>query len=219
MRISKKNIKMFRGKPLISYVIEEIKKAGVPHVFVGTDDQEIRQVAEGCGAIVLNMTEAEAAGDMTATDVADFLTRDARGLGYSFDHFLLAYGTSVFSTAEDIRAGYELIIKTGANAVVPVTTYDFPPLRAFMINPKTNNLYMVNPQFEFTHHQNLPEMFHDAGQWYWLDRRKFAVHRRVFQPVTQALVLDRNRIQDIDTLEDWERAEQIYDQLVREGKR
>ena len=52
-RIPRKNIKLFHGRPIISYSIEVALKSGLfEKVIVSTDDEEIKSISEKYGAIV-----------------------------------------------------------------------------------------------------------------------------------------------------------------------
>jgi CMP-N-acetylneuraminic acid synthetase len=68
-----------------------------------------------------------------------------------------------------------------------------------------------------TRSQDLPEAYHDAGQFYWLNVERFMAEPRLYYPDSIPLILPRWRVQDIDTEEDWERAELMYAALVERG--
>ena len=53
IRIKKKNIRLFSGKPMIAYPIQELKKSKIFNkIFVSTEDNEIKKIAEKYGASV-----------------------------------------------------------------------------------------------------------------------------------------------------------------------
>ena len=72
-RIPRKNIKEFCGKPIIAYSIEAALGAGIfDTVMVSTDDEEIAEIARGCGAEVPFLRSSETSGDFASTaDVVD----------------------------------------------------------------------------------------------------------------------------------------------------
>ena len=70
--IPRKNIRTFAGYPLIAYSIAAALQAEtVTRVIVSTDDQEIAEVARGCGAEIPFLRPAELAADRT-TDLPVF---------------------------------------------------------------------------------------------------------------------------------------------------
>ena len=70
---------------------------------------------------------------------------------------------------------------------------------------------MFSPDHANTRSQDLEEAYHDAGQFYWGKSIAFKQGRPVFSKKSKAVILPRLRVQDIDTLEDWEYAEVLYE--------
>jgi N-acylneuraminate cytidylyltransferase len=73
---------------------------------------------------------------------------------------------------------------------------------------------MFFPEHFSTRSQDLPVALHDAGQFYWGRPEAWLQGRRIFGRSSAALVLPRWRAQDIDTPDDWKRAEIIFRQLA-----
>lgn len=218
-RIPGKNIKWFAGKPIIAYSIEAAGASGLfERIIVSTDSEEIAAVARKYGAETPFVRPAELAGDFTPT--ADVLLH---ALDWLVEHatpatFLCCiYATAPFVQPRFIREGYELLRQTCAASVFSVTTYPAPIHRALKIEPD-GRLAMVRPEHELTRSNDLPECFHDAGQFYWLDVRRFQVEKRIYSPDARPVVLPRCLVQDIDTPEDWLTAEAMYEALCLLGK-
>ena len=74
---------------------------------------------------------------------------------------------------------------------------------------------MFQPEQYNTRSQDLEPAYQDAGQFYWGRAQAFLEERRFMDPQSKPLVLPRHRVQDIDTLEDWERAELMWQVLTR----
>lgn len=68
------------------------------------------------------------------------------------------------------------------------------------------------PEHFTTRSQNLPMALHDAGQFYWGRPAAWLSHQRVDRH-SCPLLIPRWRVQDIDTEEDWRRAELIHQAL------
>jgi len=211
-RIPHKNVKSFFGKPMIQYSIEAALRSGLfDEVIVSTDDAEIKKIAEDLGARVPFERPTTLADDFTplAGVVAHSLQylRDNEGKDYEAACCILA--TAPFIHVDDLKKGYRLLSDMKAPAVVPVTSFAFPIFRALKISTE-GAIEMVWPEHELTRSNDLPETFHDAGQFYWLETKTFLRDRRLYAKGARPLVIPRYRVQDIDTLEDWERAEKIY---------
>ena len=70
---------------------------------------------------------------------------------------------------------------------------------------------MVWDRYKSARSQDLEPVFHDAGQWYWYDPKK--VTDTLFTENTTAIIISEDKVQDIDTLTDWNLAEIKYELL------
>jgi N-acylneuraminate cytidylyltransferase len=68
---------------------------------------------------------------------------------------------------------------------------------------------MFFPEHFLTRSQDLPQAFHDAGQFYWARPEAWLQGKQIFSDRSKAILIPRWRVQDIDTIEDWKRAEII----------
>lgn len=207
-RIPRKNIREFMGKPIIAWSIEAALQSGVfSEVIVSTDDKEIAAVARDFGATTPFMRPAALSDDHTPT--APVLAHALRWLKEHDrlpEHACCIYPTAPFLHAEDIRRGLLELQSNGASSALSVTTFDFPILRAFR-RCDDGSVAFNWPEHELTRSQDLPEFLHDAGQFYWVRTDFFLASERLIMPGARPVVLPRKRVQDLDTLEDWDRAE------------
>lgn len=210
-RIPRKNLREFCGRPMIAYSIDCALKSGCfDRVVVSTDDEEIAAVAADLGAEVPFLRPDELAGDYAGTNVVvahavDWFTAQ----GARCDTAACIYATAPFLTPEVVRYGAELLDSSDASFVVTVTSFPFPIQRALRI-AGSGGTEMFFPEHRMTRSQDLEEAYHDAGQLYWGRAEAFRSGEPLFSASTRPLVLPRSRVQDIDTPEDWERAEAMY---------
>jgi pseudaminic acid cytidylyltransferase len=210
-RIPKKNIKKFFGKPMISYAIEAAGQSGIfDKIIVSTDSDEVSEIALQYGAEVPFMRPPELSDDHTPTapvllHTLDFLLKK----GIDTDYICCIYPTAVFIQSGYLIEGHRIITENNVSSVFSVTSYSFPIFRALKINSK-QCLEMFWPEHEMTRSQDLPEAYHDAGQFYWLDADKFRKSRKIYGHDSMPVILPRYLVQDIDTPEDWEVAERLY---------
>ena len=210
-RIPRKNIRPFEGKPIIAYSIEAALATGLfERVIVSTDDREIASVAESFGAEVPFLRPAEIADDMTGT--APVVKHAVAALQASGDEITCAcciYATAPFVRASDLITAYETLIATPEKAFAfSVTSFAFPVQRALAI--RDGGLTVLYPEFSQVRSQDLEEAYHDAGQFYWGRANAWVVETPLFSHASIPVVLPRHRVQDIDTLEDWTRAEHMF---------
>ncbi|MCH1782997.1 pseudaminic acid cytidylyltransferase [Psychrobacter glaciei] len=209
-RIPRKNIKMFHGKPLISYSIEAaIKSNCFDRVIVSTDDEEIAEVALSFGAEVPFLRNKELSNDFAGTTpvIQDAIFQlDDNDIEY----ICCIYATAPMISEQDICAGLNTIeLKENCNYAFSITTYDFPIQRSLSLNQE-NIVAMHSPDLFNTRSQDLEECWHDAGQFYWGTREAWQQGLPIFSSNSIGIKLPRHRVQDIDTLEDWDMAEMLY---------
>ncbi len=211
-RIPKKNIKNFLGKPLIAYSIETAQKSKLfEKIVVSTDDEEIARVALDFGAEVLKRPK-ELADDFTGTaEVTAHALKEYTG----FEFACTIYATAPFLQSIYLKDGLEEL-KQNKDAVMAfgVTTFDYPIWRSFRIT-EDNRCEMFWRENFPKRSQDLEEAYHDAGQFYW--KRAGAKNDDIsFGKNSIPIKIPRYLVQDIDTLEDWKRAEVMYKVLKDE---
>lgn len=217
-RIPRKNIKNFHGKPLIAYSIQAALDSGLfARVIVSTDDEEIAAVARQYGAEVPFVRPAELANDFATTGaVIDHAIEHFEKSGETYDFICTIYATAPFIRAEYIAKGYELLKSSDAVNAFSCATMPFPIQRTFKINEQ-GRAEMFQPECYAMRSQDLEEAYQDAGQFYWTcrSRQKLNQDAVMFSGVSIPVVIPRYLVQDIDTPEDWKRAELMFEAVQR----
>lgn len=210
-RIPRKNIKPFCGKPMIAWSIEAaMQSACFERVIVSTDDSEIAEVARQYGAEVPFMRPAELSDDHAGTiPVIRHAIEWCNQQGYSVEQACCLYATAPFVIADDLRRGLEILQDKRCNYAFSVTSYAFPIQRAIHID-RDGRVEMFSPEHFNTRSQDLKEAFHDAGQFYWGNAQAWLTGQVIFGQNSVPVILPRYRVQDIDTMEDWVRAEWLF---------
>ena len=217
-RIPRKNIKSFNGKPIIAYSIEAALNSNCfDKVIVSTDDSEIAEVGQAYGAEVPFMRPDELANDYTGTlpvikHAIEWFEQNQTRL----DDVCCIYATAPFVQIETIKAAYQQLQDTAVDYCFAVTSFPFPIQRAVKIT-ENQRLQMFYPDQFNTRSQDLEEAYHDAGQFYWGRAEAFKAQKPLFSEAASPYVLPRYMVQDIDTLEDWTRAEMMYQVIKRSG--
>jgi len=215
-RIPKKNIKNFLGRPIIAYPIETaINSKLFDKVIVSTDDEEIAKVAEKYGAEAPFVRPPELSDDFTG--VNDVIKHTINWLlknNVKATYVCCIYATAPFIEEGYLIEGFELLQDSGRSFALAVTSFAFPIQRAIKI--KNGNIHMFYPEHLTTRSQDLEEAYHDAGSFCWGRSEAFLNNESSFSTDSMPIVLPRYLVQDIDTLEDWKRAELMYQILKRE---
>jgi N-acylneuraminate cytidylyltransferase len=218
-RIPRKNIKIFCGQSMIGYSIKAaLDSQCFDEVIVSTNDPEIAEVAKSFGASVPFMRPDELANDYTTTmPVIQHAIEWFDGLGQPPSEVCWLYATAPFVDADDIKKAYEKMKEEQADYCFAITSFAFPIQRAIKITPE-NRIEMFYPEYFTARSQDLEESYHDAGQFYWGQSEAFKQKKSLFSESSTAYILPRYLVQDIDTMEDWKRAELMYQMLIKSGE-
>lgn len=217
-RIPRKNIRQFAGRPIIAWSIQAALESGLfDRVMVSTDDEEIAAVARAHDAEIPFLRPAELADAHTGTNaVVKQAIRWHGEHGQAIDYACCLYATAPFVRACDLRAGHDLLLASGKSFVFSVTSFPFPIQRALRLNAQ-GEVEAMYPEHRATRSQDLEPAWHDAGQFYWGRAGAFLANEVLFSPVALPVILPRHRVQDIDTEEDWQRAELMFAALQAEA--
>jgi len=210
-RIPGKNIKDFCGKPIIAWSIEVAKASGLfEHVLVSTDDTEIAEVAKIWGAEVPFIRPADIANDHAGTtEVITHATEWALNQGWPMSAVCCIYATAPFIQTDDLKRGLQALKSGNWAYALTATDYASPIFRAFQ-QRSDGGIEMFFPENFSTRSQDLPVALHDAGQFYWGRPSAWIEGLRVFDQYSVPVIIPRWRVQDIDTPDDWLRAEVIH---------
>jgi pseudaminic acid cytidylyltransferase len=206
-RIPRKNIKPFCGKPMIAWSIQAAKSSGLfDRIIVSTDDAEITEVARQWGAEVPFMRPEQLSNDHAGTtSVIAHATQWVLDQGFDVSASCCIYATAPFIQVGDLKRGWDALNSGDWNYAFTVTDFAAPIFRSF--NQSESGIEMFFPEHFDTRSQDLPVALHDAGQFYWGRPAAWLEGKRIFDRHSKPLVIPRWRVQDIDTEEDWARAE------------
>lgn len=215
-RIPRKNIRLFCGKPMIAWTIEAaLQSQCFDRILVSTDDPEIAEVANAWGAETPFVRPPELSDDHTGTMpvIAHAIQQLMKPLP---DLVCCLYATAPFIAPEYIRSGERKLLENDADYAFSVTSYPFPIQRAVRMTPD-GRVEMFNPHEFSKRSQDLEEAWHDAGQFYWGTTSAWLAQRPVFDHGAVPVKLPRHLVQDIDTPEDWIRAEWMFKSMLLES--
>jgi pseudaminic acid cytidylyltransferase len=207
-RIPRKNIKLFAGKPMIAHAIETAKNSELfEHVVVSTDDAEISDIAKSLGAETPFMRPPNLADDHTPTAQVVMHAIDKCSKVYQEPEFVCCiYPCVPLLSAKDLKNSYSSMKEKKVSSCMPIIEFQSAPQRALKVE---NNgcVKCIYPEFILTRTQDLMTAYYDAGQFYWGTARAWKENK-----ISSGLgfPLPSWRFVDIDTPEDWHRAELYY---------
>jgi len=209
-RIPRKNIKVFAGRPMIAHAITAAKKSGLfDRVIVTTDDDEIADISRAWGAITPFVRPKDLAGDHTPTvPVIAHTIQACQSFGWAIDLVCCIYPCVPFIQIDDLGGALMLLKQSDANYCFPVGEFPSCVQRALK-RDEVGRMRPFYPQYELTRTQDLEPAYYDAGQFYWGRSQVWLDNGRIHNGGL-GYPIPKWRIVDIDTEEDWDRAEHMF---------
>ena len=210
-RIPRKNIRLFAGKPMIAHAITAARASGLfDHVIVSTDDQEISHIACAWGAETPFVRPAELADDNTPTApvVTHAIMACEERIGGQIDYVCCIYPSVPFIQIGDLLESFELLTRSDTDYCFPVTEFPSAIQRA-MRQEENGRMLSFYPQYELVRTQDFEKAYHDAGQFYWGSKQAWLTNLHIHSSGT-GFPIPGWRVVDIDTEDDWERAERMH---------
>jgi N-acylneuraminate cytidylyltransferase len=196
---------------MIAWSIAAAQASGCfQRILVSTDDEEIAAVAVAHGAEVPYLRPSSLADDHSTTQaVVIHALQWHEKQGAPVDKACCLYATAPFVGPADLAKAKHLLGEVPAHGFVfTATSFPFPIQRAFYVDC-AGRAVMFQPEYLNSRSQDLVEAYHDAGQFYWARPSAWLGSRNLFGD-GYPLLLPRWRVQDIDTEEDWVRAELMH---------
>ena len=211
-RIPRKNLQPFLGKPIIAYSIEiALKSALFDTVMVSTDDEEIAECARKYGAQVPFLRSEINANDYATTQsVLEEVLKEYSDKGIYWSSLFCIYPTAPLAQLESIKEGYDCLVRNELDLVYPVVNFSYPIWRGLR-RKKSGQVEFIWQENKNSRSQDLEDVFHDAGQWYWFNLKKY--NTKLNYDNNSTVLLDPCVVQDIDTPSDWLIAELKYQML------
>jgi N-acylneuraminate cytidylyltransferase len=214
-RIPRKNIKLFHGKPIIAYSIERAIESNIfDKIFVSTDDMEISEISRSFGAEIISRP-AELSDDYTGIhSVMNHAARELCQKINSLKSMCCIYATAPFIQSSDLLQGLNILNNENCKSVFAASEFSYPVFRSFFLND-SSKIEMLFPEHFNSRSQDLPSVFHDAGLFSWGHLDTWLGDPIPFGPEQRIVSIPSWRVQDIDTPEDWKRAELIFQALIK----
>lgn len=202
--ISRKNIQILGGKPLIVWPIELAKSiSAIERIIVSSDDDEIMSIARKNGAEVLFKRPKSLSKNSTPTlpvlqHAINFLKKSE---GYKPDIVLLMYPTTPFLRKERVIEGINFLNKENIESVVGVRK-----VRGFLWKSgNKNKLFPFYPRIR-KNRQYFNKLYEEAGNIYF-NRIDVLLKGMIVNPnKCQPIFVEDEEMLDIDTAEDLQKA-------------
>ena len=210
-----KNYKNFNGKPIIANTIKKLKQSRIfDRIIVSTDSKKIASIAKKYGAEIpfrrpKFLSDNYTSGIAVMSHSVRFLIKE----GYQFDHVCCVYAPNPFLQISDLKEGFKKIKSKKFNYVFSATSYRFPFFRSFTFSRREGIKVLFKNNIN-KRSQDLKEIICDAGQFYWGKKEAWLREKNLFTKDSDIIMVPEWRYHDLDTLDDWKRAELNYQILT-----
>lgn len=203
-RILRKNLKNFCGKPIINYSITNAKKSGIfKDIIVSSDDEEILEYAKNLNATPLKRP-THLSDDYTSTRDVILHAIQSQKIETS-TYVCCLYATAPLLDYNALKSALNFAKQHTHNCYCfSAVEFAYSPFRGFCIKDTKNT--MLFKECFLKRSQDLEKVYHDAGQFYFAQAKTWQEKENIFEN-SVSFILPQSRVQDIDTLEDWNLAE------------
>lgn len=211
--IPRKNLRSLAGKPLLQYTAESaLASKLVTRTILTTDDPEIAALGRKCGLEVPFMRPSELAMDDTPTlPVLQHAVHFMEKLGDTFHVICLLQPTSPLRTPGDIDGCISKLLKTGADSVFTIlpVPHAYNPHWVYAEGQDGMLRLFTGEASPIPRRQLLPPAYHREGSVYVVKRDVLMETNSLYGSKIAGFPIERSRSVNIDTPEDWVRAEEL----------
>ena len=205
IRLPRKNILPFANKPLIAWTILEAQKvARIDSIIVSTDSSIVQNIASNYGVSVTNLRSLETAGDhATSFQVISEVVNQNNG----YESLILLQPTSPLRSHLDIDLALD-IFEEFNSPVVSLYKSRENPFWTFKMG-KDERIESLFPEKLKERSQDLPTTYTLNGAIYIDNLSDYLKCETFLRDETLGYIMDEESSIDIDTKEDFDRAEAI----------
>ena len=214
-----KNIKLLGGKPLLAYTSElALQSKYLTEVIVSTEDEPIGEVAKSLGVQVPFMRPMALAQDDTPTiDVLIHALEWYKNQTIFFDAVCLLQVTSPIRTLEFLDKAIEKFMASDCDSLVSVqkVPQEYNPHWTFEVNEEGNLKIATGEAEIIPRRQELPTAYHRDGSIYITKTDVLLKEHSLYGKSTAFIESDPDFYVNIDTMEDWEKAEAMIQNKLK----
>lgn len=210
-RIKKKNIKVFHGKPIIAWSIQEALKSKLFNkVIVSTDSKKIANISKKYGAEVPYLRGKSLSNNKAnINDVIIDVLKYFKDKKIKINYACLIYATAPFLKKKDLIKGFKTIKKNkNLDYVMSVSKFKSNIYRSLKI--KNGKIFPLFKKYISTRTQDLKDLYFDNAQFTFGKASSWIKKKHAYLSKTTYVYIPAHRVQDIDTVEDWKRAQILF---------
>jgi CMP-N,N'-diacetyllegionaminic acid synthase len=214
-----KNIKLLNGKPLLGYTVEvALQSQYLAEVVVSTEDEQIMEEAKRLGIEFPFIRPTALAQDNTPTiDVIIHALQWFESQNIFFDAVCLLQVTSPFRTLDFLDKAIAKFISSDCDSLVSVqkVPHEYNPHWTFEVNAEGNLKIATGETEIIPRRQELPKAYHRDGSIYVTKTKVLLQEHSLYGKSTAFIESEPEFYVNIDTLQDWEKAEAMIQNKLK----
>lgn len=213
-----KNRKLLAGKPLMAYTIEAAKSVkGIDRLIVSSEDKDLQDIARTYGAEVPFSRPASLAQDHSGSlEVVQHALKTLEASGDTYDAVCLLQVTNPFRSSALIEKAIQTFKAKDTDALVSVlrVPHEYNPHWVFT-SGEDDRLYLATADSQIIQRrQDLPDAYIRDGAIYLTKTKVILKQHSLYGQSLSYILSDPDRHVNIDTMEDWNKAEALAKKLV-----
>ena len=206
-----KNIKIFFNKPFLSFAIKTAIKSKIfSKVYVSTDSIMIANIAKKNGAKIPFIRPKKIASDKSKDlEVINHFLNHAKRKKIKIDTLCYLYPVTPLMSSKTLKRCYKILKNKNIPKVMTIGKFSHPIQRA-LIKKNNGEVSFFSKKYSSSRSQDLKDYYHDAGQCYWFNIKKFNLKKITKNLKTIGLELKQNEFKDVDTKDDLEMLKILY---------
>ncbi len=218
--VPRKNLRNLAGKPLLEYTAEAaLASTRLSRIILTTEDLEIAEAGRQCGIEVPFLRpESLARDDTPMLPVIRHAVKTLEDSGDRFDAICLLQPTNPLRRPEDLDNCIRLLDEQEADSVVSMlpVPVEFNPHWVWFSDSNGYLKIATGEEMPIPRRQDLPAAWHREGSVY-VTRRDILIERNTFYGTKMiGYMMDPEKTVNIDTMEDWVRAEKLIEAMRSE---
>lgn len=212
--LPRKNILDLHGRPLISWTISAALECDeIERVFVSTEDNEIAQISQQCGAEVIDRPKELATDTASSIGVISHAIDWLKKKNIDCKTLVLLQPTSPLRNAQHIGSALALYKQRSADLVISVFEPPHTPVKAYVETPNGAITGLYSQEAPYTRRQDLPQAFQPNGAIYAFSVDAFKQHDQFPLENVYPYIMSEQDSADVDTFEDLQAVEKRLKEL------
>ena len=212
--IKKKNLRLLKGKPLLTYTLEAASGSSyIDAIYLSSDDAEILKLGSSFGVYNIIRPAEFASDESTANEVVvHFLSMLPQELISQNPYIVYLQPTSPMRTSLHIDKAFEIMKSNSSRLLMSVLKLTKSPYKSFILDEDGLLKPIFSEQMSNANRQILPFTFYPNGAIYIFQVSEFLKRGSFPSDGSLPYVMSERESLDIDSEDDLIRLEQILNE-------